>query len=163
MVDRAATWGGLEQCQLTRPNSAASPAHRVTMAVHTKALVTMEEICDLEMRIDALAADNDRLIQLWEEMDLNHNAELSFSEVLTFMSRHHPILAEKHLLRHAFLASADDEDKSGCKIVKPEHFRLFLINVFRSAKLAPHVSTSQTQTYAFQINDLSWIWVIAVC
>lgn len=133
------------------------------MAVHTKALVTMEEICDLEMRIDALAADNDRLIQLWEEMDLNHNAELSFSEVLTFMSRHHPILAEKHLLRHAFLASADDEDKSGCKIVKPEHFRLFLINVFRSAKLAPHVSTSQTQTYAFQINDLSWIWVIAVC
>jgi hypothetical protein len=102
--------------------------------------VTMQEIVDLEMRIDALAADNDRLVELWGGMDANRNGELSFSEVVTYCTRHLPILADRQLLRHAFLASAEDEGASDCKVIKPEHFRLFLNNVFRSAKLAPHVS-----------------------
>jgi len=98
----------------------------------------LREIDDLEMRFNALSADNERLLELWAEMDLNSNGELGFSEVITFMKQHYPILANKETLSHAFLASSDTEDQTGCKVVHPEHFRVFLLNVFRFAKRVSH-------------------------
>jgi hypothetical protein len=112
----------------------ASPTWLQLVEIAGPTETLMEELYDLKLTFDALAADNKRLAQLWETMDLNSNGELGFTEVTKYMERNHMILANVPVLRNAYRKAIDMDDDDGSNVVKPEHFRAFLGHIFQSAE-----------------------------